>query len=70
MKPNDMKARRMKEAEERNPNTPRDKIINHAQLRSEVHGLRAENSHLHPLKTELARMRANFADVFYGLSEK
>lgn len=65
-----MKARRMKEAEKRNPDTPRDKITDHAQLRSEVHGLRTENANLRPLKAEAATLRAKMADHFYAISEK
>lgn len=71
MKPNDFKMRRMLAAEALNPDTPRDKILQHCgQLRHEVVGLRAENERLRPLKSELARLRAGLADVFYQQAEQ
>lgn len=71
IKPNDFKERRRLEAEAIHPETPRDTIWQHCgQLRNEVVGLRAENERLRPLKSDLARLRASLADLFFAASEE
>lgn len=71
MRQNDIKARRMKEAQARNPNAEQPNLTpDYHSLRSEVAGLRIETESLRPLKAEVATPRARMADLFFSNSEK